>query len=285
MNKMTIVLLMLLIALVSYGTKVYAENRPDSAGTENIAIDTINVPRLEAVVVDSAFQAMKEEVDSIKYDISSLKSILFICAGAILILLLLIILAFFKLADKASNKKLSMKYEKLYSKIEKATDEMRWNSVKPRREESYKPHDSRKSDEQPKKAEENPKPKSEDTKPEKTPEKPQPAEVRNVKKEIYVGTNQDDIFVGFTDQKLDKSVFVIEYDPEDKSHMGDLSVIGNINTLRVINKESRDKSIRIVKSDCAWAEAKDYILDHVGTVVKNNDVWQILNPVDIILKK
>ena len=284
---MTIVILVLFIALFSYGAKVYADNRTDSThveGTSTVMADSIYDAEITAI--DTTYQTIKEEVDAIKSNISSIKIIMFVCLAAILILLLLLVLAFFSLANKASKKKLENKYDKLNAKIESVKEEVRWESAKPKRDETYRPRETIEKDmSQQKKG--NEKPTVASNPPMKEKEITPMQEKGRVKKGIYVEANTDDIFLNPSDQKQERSVFVIEYDPEAKDHSGDLSVIGPISALRVMNKESRGCSIKLVKSSCNWADATDYEQTHVGRVLKekDNNVWKIIYPVEIELKK
>jgi hypothetical protein len=285
MNKMTIVILVLFIALFSYGAKVYADNRTDSThveGTSTVKADSIYDAEITAI--DTTYQTIKEEVDAIKSNISSIKIIMFVCLAAILILLLLLVLAFFSLANKASNKKLANNFGELNAKIERAKKDILWESVNPKRAETYRPRETREKDmSQQKKGNERPIVAS--NPPIKEKEITPRQEKGRAKKEIYVEANMDDIFLNPSDQKQERSVFVIEYDPEAKDHSGDLSVIGPISALRVMKKESRGFSIKLVKSNCNWTDASDYEQTHVGRVLKDNDVWKIIYPVEIELKK
>lgn len=285
MNKMIIVILVFFMALCSYGAKVYAENKIESThveGVDSLMADSIYNSGIAAI--DSTYQTIKDEIDSIKSNISSIRTIMFVSLAAILILLLLLVLAFFSLANKASKKKLENKYDKLNAKIESVKEEVRWESAKPKRDETYRPRETREKDmSQQKKG--NGKPSVAPSPPIKEKEISSKQEKVRLKKEIYVEANMDDIFLNPSDQKQERSVFVIEYDPEARDHSGDLSVIGNISALRVMNKDSRGCSIKLVKSSCNWTDATDYEQAHVGRVIKDNDVWKIIYPVEIELKK
>ena len=104
-------------------------------------------------------------------------------------------------------------------------------------------------------------------------------------KELYMANNEGDMFIGFSDSPKDDSTFLIKYKPDDPSNQGELHVIGSVGVLRVIKTESRDESLKIVGNSCPWKEAKEYEQVQAGLVVKKNDVWKIINPVEIILRK
>ncbi len=293
MNKMTIVFLVLIVAFVSYGSMVYAANKVDTTQVKKETVNkTDSLLRTEILAVQAVNDSLRQEISSMKSDLSLIKTICYIAACAIIILLLLIVIAFLQLAKKAGKRRVQENYEKLRDKIEKLKNDVTWSNVQSRSSSSNHSSSQRNNDEsayQPKdvrsvqsKERFNIQKPKDNTPPEK---EAKIEEKRHVLKEVYLTNNEDDLFLRSFEQKHDGSNFLIEYDPDDKSNMGDLSVIGNIEALRVMNRESRECSLRVVKSKCTWREATDYSQVHVGQVVKYQDAWKILSPVEITLKK
>ena len=295
MKKMTIAILVLFLALLSYGTIVYAQNKVDSAKVENNSVKKDSLLEQEiALQIEATKDSLQQEISSLKSDITSIRSICFIGACVIIILLLLFVLAFILLAKKASTKRLEENYDKLRSKIEKAKDDMRWEATQSRQTSTRRDEQNR-----PKKSHDDspymPKPNASDKEKQPTAQNSDKkhtesgndhkTEKKQIIKELYLSNNDGDIFTKSFEKKQDGCNFLIEYDPEDKTAMGDLNVIGGLNALRVMNTESRDKSIKVVKSNCTWTEATDYAQVHVGKVRIYKTGWMIMNPVEIELKK
>lgn len=295
MNKMTIAFLVLFLAMFSYGLVIKAENKIDTTNVENQA--TAKPDSLEqdvALEIQATYESMQQEISTLKSDISSLKSICFIGACVVIILLLLVVLVFIRLANKASKKRLDASCENLHRRIDKMKDDIQWKNVQShhataRRDEQDRPRKSH--DDAPYK------PKANASDKEKQPIAPgsenkhsessneHKPERKQIIKELYLSNNDGDIFTKSFEKKQDGCNFLIEYDPEDKTAMGDLNVIGGLNALRVMNTNSRDLSIKVVKSNCTWTEATDYAQVHVGKVRMFKGGWMIVNPVEIELKR
>ena len=291
MNKMTIFFIVLVLAFVSFGALVYAGNRQDSIKiekTEKVAKDSLIKAQIEAI--DSLRIEMTRIQKSLEDDHSSLRIILFVGAVAVVIFMLLFVLTFLWLTEKASKKRLHYYVDELESKIYKAKEESREVSSHdkgtntgqvsrqqtPQRkggnEKWHQGNGRQKNDGRPT--------------PPPPPEKiVEPNVPRPIEKVVYLKNNVGDIFTSISEQPQETSTFKVVYNPDDKSNIGELHIIGKILDLKVMNKESRDCSIKLVKSSCDWNEAYEYSQDHAGKVRREGDVWTILNPVEIILKK
>ena len=355
MNKMTLFFILISFVLACYGTKVYAENK-DSL---NITEKTVDMPdsllKEEIKAIQAANTTLKQEVSKITSDLSTLRFLFIVCILAILILSLLVILAFLKIADKASKKRLSENLDKLNIKIDKTREELRgnkgqsvptfngttqdvienpveinsWEILRDKHRRfvlqiTFKgvsqPYAKIISEREAKMANQNQNrlkeiiekyfkneieqirarkiqddstyaPPREQTEEIDTPsqdsfqkEDDKPGK-NQVIKELYMANNEGDMFIGFSDSPKDDSTFLIKYKPDDPSNQGELHAIGSVGVLRVIKTESRDESLKIVGNSCPWKEAKEYEQVQAGLVVKKNDVWKIINPVEIILRK
>ena len=114
----------------------------------------------------------------------------------------------------------------------------------------------------------------------------EPIEERKpTRKILYLVNNDKELFIRSSEQRLDNTPFVIEYDPYDGSNQGILSIIGAIEVLKVMNSESRDFSIKVVKPNCTWNEATRYEQKDTGLVEKYESGWRIVKPVEITLIK
>ena len=296
MNKMTIAILVLFLALLSYGTIAYAQNKVDSAKVEsnNIKKDSLLEQEI-ALEIQATKDSLQEAVSSLKTDISSIKVICYSGICVTIILLLLVVLALILLAQKASKKKLEANYEKLRSKMEKMKDDIRWETAQSRHtsarrdeqsrsnnshvESSYMPKHNVSSDKGKQPAAQETANMPSDSENGKKPEK------KRALKEVFLSNNEGDIFTRSFETKQDGCNFLVEYDPEDKSGMGVLSVIGSMGALRVMNTDSRDCSIKKVKDSCAWGDAVEYEMIRPGKVVLYQNAWKILNQVEIVLKR
>ena len=127
MNKMTLFFLLISFVLACYGTKVYADNK-DSL---NITEKTVDMPdsllKEEIKAIQAANVTLKQEMSKITSELSSLRFLFSVCIIAILILSLLLLLAFLKIADKASKKGVSENFDRLNTKIGMTREEIREN--------------------------------------------------------------------------------------------------------------------------------------------------------------
>ena len=355
MNKMTLIFILISFVLACYGTKVYADNK-DSI---NITEKTVDMPdsllKEEIKAIQAANTTLKQEVNKITSDLSTLRFLFIVCILAILILSLLILLAFLKIADKASKKGVSENFDRLNIKIDKTREELHgnkgqsvpafnnttqevienpveinsWEILRDKHKRyvlqiTFKgisqPYAKVISEREAKMAKQNQyrvkeiiekyfKNEIEQIRSRKiqddstyAPQREQTDQIdtstqepsqkedekpgkKQVIKELYMANNEGDMFIGFSDSPKDDSTFLIKYNPDDPSNQGELHAIGSVGVLRVIKAESRDESLKVVGNSCTWKEAKEYEQIKAGSVEKKNDVWKIINPVEIILKK
>ena len=287
---MTILFIVLVLALISLGGLVYAANETDSITIEKAdKINTDSMVKVQKQAIDS----LKDEINKIKSsndsDRSSLRVYLFIGLVCIVIFILLFVLAFLTLAEKASKKRVNFYYKELNTAIYKTKEEFRGagqqskssskqefqqrkTNGKGGKDQRYQGYERRNTDvtssQQHSQSIFAPKP-----------------EKKPIEKVVYLKNNEGDVFISISEQQQETSTFKVIYNPEDKFNFGELHVIGKIDVLKVMKKESRDCSIKLVKSSCDWNEASEYTQDHAGQVRRDGDFWTILIPVEIILKK
>ena len=361
MNKMIILFFVLTLAFLCFGSLIYAANKPDTTNVENKVDKPDSLIQKEIKTLQAVKASLEKDVESLKADVSQMRFLFSISACGILILLLLLVLAFMKIADKASKKRLSHCYDELNGRIEK----LEWDNAQPNPTVSKQPKQESISDvvdlskstfdkrnglllvtfigqnnrynisvdgkdkkryvqgqvsledlirkyfsnriaqERSRRARitvptnkpddyNNPQNRTQphnngnvDSPSGASPQQEtQNPERKSIIKELYMANNEDDIFTKSSDHKLEESTFLIEYDPEKSETQGDLNVIASINDLRVMNEGSRQKSIKVNRfENCTWKDATEYEQVHVGKVIKNQNVWVIINPVEIILKK
>lgn len=294
MNKMTILFFVFFVALLSFGTRVYAQEKKDSVKVEQSVNDkAVNKDTLLRAQVDSLQATIKTMNDSFMemqqdkkiFSFLTVKNAVIILLCVVIILLLLQILTLSKLADKVSKRRLSHSYDELKHKIEKVKEDVTWNNVqasnKRQDDRRYQPTQQKKdpyADQRPPvSSKEKEQPKKDE---QKKQEKP-----KHVERTIYCSNNQDDLFIETSESKTDMSTFIIEYDPEDKSNNGVLSYIGSLSNLKTMNPKSREEAFKILSGSCALAEASDFDPKHVGKVIKIDGAWRILNAIEIMLKK
>lgn len=297
MNRMTIMVFVFFVALLSYGMRVYAQEKKNSVNVEQTT-STKNVENQDSILkaqVDSLhatintledrFAAMQQEKNI--FSVISVKMAVSILLCLVLLLLLLQVIALVKLAKKASQKDLDRKYEELRSKYYKFKDEDTLNNVKPASQgkgERWPRSNQRDSyaGTQPIKTSST---KEEQRKEESRKENGE-KEVKNIEKTLYCRNNEGDLFVVTSESREETSTFIIEYNPEDKSQNGVLSYIGTLANLKTMQPKSRDESFKILSNSCALHDASDLELKHEGKVIKTPDgAWKILNAIEIILKK
>ncbi len=293
MNKMTILFFVFFVALLSFGARVYAQEKKDTVKVEQSVNDKdINQDSLLRAQVDSlqatvdtmnaSFKEMQQ--DKKIFSFLTVKNAFIILLCLTLIILLIQILAFVKLANKVS--KLDTAYDRLKHKIEKVKDDVKWENVqssnKRQDDRHYHPTQQRKDPY----ADQNP-PVSHNEKEQSTKdEQKQQEKKQRIEKSVFCKNNEGEIFVPpFSNTKDDATTFVIEYDPEQKTPTGTLSYIGNIKKFTGMNQESRNKAFKIEYKDCTLADARVVEMSKPGQVIFNNDYWSIIIPVKVILKK
>ena len=293
MNKMTILFFVFFVALLSFGARVYAQEKKDTVKVEQSVNDKdINQDSLLRAQVDSlqapvdtmnaSFKEMQQ--DKKIFSFLTVKNAFIILLCLTLIILLIQILAFVKLANKVS--KLDTAYDRLKHKIEKVKDDVKWENVqssnKRQDDRHYHPTQQRKDPY----ADQNPPVSHNEKELSKKDEQKQQEKKQRIEKSVFCKNNEGEIFVPpFSNTKDDATTFVIEYDPEQKTPTGTLSYIGNIKKFTGMNQESRNKAFKIEYKDCTLADARVVEMSKPGQVIFNNDYWSIVIPVKVILKK
>lgn len=295
MNKMTILFFVFFVALLSFGARVYAQEKKDTVKVEQSVNDKAiyqdsllraQVDSLKATVdtMNASFKEMQQ--DKKIFSFLTVKNAFIILLCLTLIILLIQILAFVKLANKVSKKKLDTAYDRLKYKIEKVKNDVKWENVqssnKRQDDRHYHPTQQRKDPY----ADQNPPVSHNEKEQSKKDEQKQQEKKQRIEKSVFCKNNEGEIFVPpFSNTKDDATTFVIEYDPEQKTPTGTLSYIGNIKKFTGMNQESRNKAFKIEYKDCTLADARVVEMSKPGQVIFNNDYWSIIIPVKVILKK
>lgn len=300
MNKMTIIFLVLFVALLSFGTRVYAQEKKDSVKVEqttednkvvlNDSILKVQVDSLQAVIKTMSQQFMEMQQEKNIFSFLSVKKAVVILLCLVLILLLLQVLALTKLADKVSKRRLKHNFDELNAKIHKVKEEAQWNNVqadnKRKEEKRYGPPASQQRRDP--YAGQRPADTSQQREQTKKEEPKKPEKRQRIEKTIYCRNNEGDLLVPpYSDTKDDATTFIIEFDPEDKSNLGILSYVGNIHKFRSMNQESLKKAFTIEFNNCTLADATVVEMSKPGQVLfnKNDQAWTITIPIKVTLKK
>jgi len=295
MNKMTILFFVFFVALLSFGARVYAQEKKDTVKVEQSVNDKAiyqdsllraQVDSLKATVdtMNASFKEMQQ--DKKIFSFLTVKNAFIILLCLTLIILLIQILAFVKLANKVSKKELDTAYDRLKNKIEKVKNDVTWKNVqssnKRQDDRHYHPTQQRKDPY----ADQNPPVSHNEKEQSKKDEQKQQEKKQRIEKSVFCKNNEGEIFVPpFSNTKDDATTFVIEYDPEQETPTGTLSYIGNIKKFTGMNHESRNKAFKIEYKDCTLADARVVEMSKPGQVIFNNDYWSIIIPVKVILKK
>lgn len=285
MNKMTTILLVSFLFLILYGTKVYAQESKDTVQNVEVSIENDSLQN-QFLALNDTLQSLKEAINEIKNDkpfsAASLKNTLFVILGIIILILILIIIAFNEIAGRVRKKNLN-KFEKDINNLKSQNDYLsqRIENIRQTQASKASVH----------KTVVNPSPKqsvipsssnnAQNETQKKNDDKKQSSSVRHQSKTIYC-MNNDDLLVKTSETKLDRYNFVIEYDPDDSAKMGTLSFIGEFEVLRTMNEQSREM---LFKTEGNIKEAKDYVIKRPGRAVLTQDVWKVINKIEVQFMK
>lgn len=272
---MLLIAIIAILALYGYNGVAQPVNNTDSAPADTSLIDsTKTVSSANLVSIQKATIQWKQ-ITAWKEKASTTINMLIIC---ILVLLLILVYVFIKLSQ--IQKHVSVKVKDLLEKQESKICLLEGEMTKYQEKEEIRARHEKNQEEQQKRTSN-----ETDNKTESLSTLPSKPVIEDFTDYLSAGRGDADFFIQCDDKT--GAPFCVEYHKEDRSDIGVLKLLTDINNLRTMDKGFRKNMIDMDSSNTTIVNARDYNLVSGGFVSFSVDdrVWKIKNKIKIKLIK
>lgn len=275
---MLLIAIIAILALYGYNRVTQPVNNTDSAPADTSIIDSTKTGSSANLVSIQKATIQWKQITTWKEKASTTINMLIIC---ILVLLLILVYVFIKLSQ--IQKHVSVRVKDLLKKIEKQEYKISLledNITRYLEKEEIRARDEKNQEEQQKRTSN-----ETDNKTESLSTLSSKPVIEEFTDYLSAGRSDADFFIQCDDKT--GAPFCVEYHKEDRSDIGVLKLLTDINNLRTMDKGFRKNMIDIDSSNTTIVNARDYNIVSAGSVSFSvgDRVWKIKNKIKIKLIK